>query len=248
MEGKTHRLGGTVGALAGYLVLYESGNLLPSEQVSPALQFLVIYTAGIYGGVWSDNDHHWQSSPLNDPFSWVQNKLLHIFNKPFNKMDEQLSYNEKRNSLLYKMLDFLACKHRSWQTHSEFTLGLIYLLWKMQYLPFFTGYLDSTLFKLIMTGFGLGVMSHIFLDMLTTEGVRWAFGVFLYTFTSGKVPKALCTIRIVPASTKFKTGSPWEMFVRKLLYSVQYGLILVVLLLPFGIDVLETLGRLFPYS
>ena len=49
MEGKTHRIGGTVCAMAGFVTLKDSGYLLSSELISPALQFLVIYTAGIYG-------------------------------------------------------------------------------------------------------------------------------------------------------------------------------------------------------
>ena len=83
MEGKTHRLGGTVCAMAGFITLKDSGYLIQSDLISPALQFLVIYTAGIYGGMWSDNDHHWESSPLKDPASWLQNKVLHIANTPY---------------------------------------------------------------------------------------------------------------------------------------------------------------------
>lgn len=157
MEGKTHRLGGTVCAMAGFITLKDSGYLIQSDLISPALQFLVIYTAGIYGGMWSDNDHHWESSPLKDPASWLQNKVLHIANAPYKKLDERLSSKQKKSSVLYKTLKFMRCIHRSWQTHSEFTLLMI--LWLMFSPTFlgFTGRFDPLLWLLIVTGFGLGV-------------------------------------------------------------------------------------------
>lgn len=234
MEGKTHRLGGTVCALAGFIAFKESGYLLPDEVVSPALQFLVVYSAGIYGGMWSDNDHHWESSPLKDPASWVQNKLLHLANKPYKVLDERLSSTEKRSSFFYKTLKFLACRHRSWQTHSEVTLLAIWwLMTNPQVL--FNGAVDSVLWMLVMMGFGLGVISHLLLDCLTTEGIRFALGVFIRSYApSFPIPE---TIRFVPPSPVFKTGSNWELMIRKGLAFTQYVLILIVILYAFGISV-----------
>lgn len=237
MEGKTHRIGGTVCAMAGFVTLKDSGYLLSSELISPALQFLVIYTAGIYGGMWPDNDHHWESSPLKDPASWLQNKLMHIANAPYKRLDEKMSSKQKKRSVLYKTLKFMRCIHRSWQTHSEFTLLMILWLMMSPTLLGFTGRFDSVLWLLIVTGFGLGVISHIILDMLTTEGVRFALGVFIKVFFPS-VP-VFTTIRLVPGISAFKTGSEWEMAIRKALSLIQYALLIMVLLDLAGVSILS---------
>lgn len=237
MEGKTHRIGGTVCAMAGFVTLKDSGYLLSSELISPALQFLVIYTAGIYGGMWPDNDHHWESSPLKDPASWLQNKLMHIANAPYKRLDEKMSSKQKKRSMLYKTLKFMRCIHRSWQTHSEFTLLMILWLMMSPTLLGFTGRFDSVLWLLIVTGFGLGVISHIILDMLTTEGVRFALGVFIKVFFPN-VP-IFTTIRLVPGISAFKTGSEWEMAIRKALSLIQYALLIMVLLDLAGVSILS---------
>lgn len=237
MEGKTHRIGGTVCAMAGFVTLKDSGYLLSSELISPALQFLVIYTAGIYGGMWPDNDHHWESSPLKDPASWLQNKLMHIANAPYKRLDEKMSSKQKKRSMLYKTLKFMRCIHRSWQTHSEFTLLMILWLMMSPTLLGFTGRFDSVLWLLIVTGFGLGVISHIILDMLTTEGVRFALGVFIKVFFPS-VP-IFTTIRLVPGISAFKTGSEWEMAIRKALSLIQYALLIMVLLDLAGVSILS---------
>lgn len=237
MEGKTHRIGGTVCAMAGFVTLKDSGYLLSSELISPALQFLVIYTAGIYGGMWPDNDHHWESSPLKDPASWLQNKLMHIANAPYKRLDEKMSSKQKKRSMLYKTLKFMRCIHRSWQTHSEFTLLMILGLMMSPTLLGFTGRFDSVLWLLIVTGFGLGVISHIILDMLTTEGVRFALGVFIKVFFPS-VP-IFTTIRLVPGISAFKTGSEWEMAIRKALSLIQYALLIMVLLDLAGVSILS---------
>lgn len=237
MEGKTHRIGGTVCAMAGFVTLKDSGYLLSSELISPALQFLVIYTAGIYGGMWPDNDHHWESSPLKDPASWLQNKLMHIANAPYKRLDEKMSSKQKKRSVLYKTLKFMRCIHRSWQTHSEFTLLMILWLMMSPTLLGFTGRFDSVLWLLIVNGFGLGVISHIILDMLTTEGVRFALGVFIKVFFPS-VP-IFTTIRLVPGISAFKTGSEWEMAIRKALSLIQYALLIMVLLDLAGVSILS---------
>ena len=93
------------------------------------------------------------------------------------------------------------------------------------------------LWLLIVTGFGLGVISHLILDMLTTEGVRFALGVFLKVFFP-RIP-IFTTIRLVPGISAFKTGSEWEMAIRKSLAIIQYGMLALVLLDLGGISVLQ---------
>lgn len=234
MEGKTHRIGGTVSALAGYLILKEQSLLISPEVVSPTLQFLTIYTAGIYGGIFPDIDHHWESSPVKDPLSWVVNKALHTFNKPYTRLDSQLSAKQKRNNLGYRLLKLLACRHRAWQTHSEFTLLCIVALWVGGLSS--TSLVELTLRWLLLLGFGLGVISHLVLDMLTTEGIRLFTGILLNTFLGTRFPE---TIRAVPKSSFFKTGSEWELTIRRVLKAFQYILVIVVVFDLAGFDLVS---------
>ena len=162
---------------------------------------------------------------------------MHIANAPYKRLDEKMSSKQKKSSMLYKTLKFMRCIHRSWQTHSEFTLLMILWLMMSPTLLGFTGRFDSVLWLLIVTGFGLGVISHIILDMLTTEGVRFALGVFIKVFFPS-VP-IFTTIRLVPGISAFKTGSEWEMAIRKALSLIQYALLIMVLLDLAGVSILS---------
>lgn len=235
MEGKSHRIGGTVAALSGYLFLKEKGVLLSPDVASPVYQMLTIYVAGIYGGMWSDNDHHWESSPLKDPLSWVQNKILHLGNKRYKRLDKTLKGKQKK-SLHYKVAKLLACRHRSWQTHSEFTLASILLVFGLVNSLFANTAFNLAFSWLMMLGFFLGVLSHLVLDCLTTEGIRFASGIWLNTFFDLHIPE---TIRIVPKSSYFSTGSPWELAIRKWLQGLQYLLVIVVLIDLAGFNPLQ---------
>lgn len=234
MEGKTHALGGRVCSLAGFIVLKESGYLISSETVSPALQFLLLYGTGMYGGIWSDNDQPWSSSPCNDPFSWVQNKVLRAFNKTYRVMNKSMGAKEKRYSLRYKIVKFLACRHRSWQTHSEFTLLVLYVLWCLN-LEAVQSEVNLVLKLLMILGFSFGIISHIFLDMLTSEGVPLMIGEFCSIFfPSIRIPKV---VHLVPSRPEFDGGSAWELSIRRILRYTQYVLILVIVPYIFGISV-----------
>lgn len=239
MEGKTHYIGGAVGALAGYQFMRSSGALLPSEVLSPTLQLLVIYSAGLYGAQWCDIDHHIDSSPLKDPISLVMNKILHFANPHYKALDKTLTGKQKRDSLGYKWYKFLRCVHRSWQTHSEFTLILLYILYN---LPNFvdgvmTGYIDMTLLRLIVTGLTFGVLSHIILDLFTVEGIPTAVGTFISIFYP-RIP-VLKRLRLVPKSGIFVTGSRYEKIVRSLLFYVQFVLLAVVISDLLGFSLLD---------
>lgn len=243
MEGKTHYVGGAVATLAGYLVLSESGNLLSTDVVSPAFQFLIIYTGGMYGGRLPDIDHNSKSNPMKDPLGVVLNKVLHVFNKPYTKLDE---YIEKRKawsmkrSLKYRLLKFLSCTHRAWQTHSEFTLLILYLLYVAPELLGIgvAGTVDRVILDLFVMGLSLGVVSHILLDAMTYEGSVFAIGTFIKTMWP-KVPM-ITNVRLVPKIKTFTTGSPYEKMVRRILLQTQFVLMLLVVASFFGIS-METI-------
>lgn len=253
MEGKTHYVGGAVATLAGYLVLSESGNLLSTDVVSPAFQFLIIYTGGMYGGRLPDIDHNSKSNPMKDPLGVLLNKVLHVFNKPFMKLDEHIEELRKtggpagrrkawsmKRSLKYRLLKFLSCTHRAWQTHSEFTLLILYLLYVAPELlgVGVTGTVDRVILDLFVMGLSLGVVSHILLDAMTYEGSVFAIGTFIKTMWP-KVPM-ITNVRLVPKIKTFTTGSPYEKMVRRILLQTQFVLMLLVVASFFGIN-METI-------
>ncbi|PHE64365.1 hypothetical protein COF68_05865 [Bacillus toyonensis] len=232
MEGKTHYIGGSIGAISGYILLKENNMLL--ETVHPTLQFGMIYLAGVYGGMIPDADHHSGSNPLKDPVGVVFNKALHIFNKPYKRLDGMLSSQQKRNSLPYKLLSILRCTHRSWQTHSELTIAfLVYILYQLTTSD--TSDPSVAVAVLMLVGLTLGVLSHLVLDLLTCEGINFAIGIIIKTFFP-KVP-IIETIRLVPKWHTFTTGSPYELTVRYSLNVIQYFLLGYAVLTMVGYSI-----------
>ena len=73
---------------------------------------------------------------------------------------------------------------------------------------------ELVLFRLWVTGFSLGVLSHLILDSLTTAGIHIIPGM---------------KFRLVPKSSAFATGGKWELFIQKLLY-VLIGIVILVIL------------------
>ena len=146
MQGNTHRVGGALCAVGGYMYLQSRG-LLPKD-MSPMLQLAIIYPFAIYGSIFPDIDHAWPKSPAKDPISFVMNKSIHIGDG-----------------------NLLNARHRSWQTHS-FILPLISLIiyWIIQS-RLVLQQADGMILNLILLGFLLGVISHFILDMLTPGGI-----------------------------------------------------------------------------
>lgn len=195
MEGKTHRLGGVLCTLIGYSVLESKGMLI--EGVSPLIQLTVMYPFALYGSVFSDLDHGWQSSPAKDPFSFLVNKLLHL-----------TTWVRKKTDAKGKLLFVFDAKHRSWQTHSDlFLCALIAALVAILYGD--NSSVSSVIFELVALGFIIGVVSHLILDMLTPDGI-W---VIIPSLIKGK----RVTVSLVPRTKFFYTGGRWEMIIRVVL-------------------------------
>ncbi|MGF2714961.1 metal-dependent hydrolase [Bacillus cereus] len=233
MEGKTHYIGGSIGAMTGYILLKENNMLLDS--VHPTLQFGMIYLAGTYGGMIPDADHHAGSNPMKDPVGVLFNRMLHIFNKPFKRMDSVMSSSHKKRSFVYKLLSILKCSHRSWQTHSELTL-LFFLYFIVQLLSSNTSDPSVAISVLLLTGLSLGVLSHLVLDLLTAEGIKFATGIIINTFFP-RIPM-IESIRLVPKWHTFTTGSPYELTVRYSLNVIQYFLLGYSILTFFGYSII----------
>ena len=97
-----------------------------------------------------------------------------------------------------------------------------------------SGLVDKVILELFVLGLTLGIVSHIVLDAMTYEGSVFAIGTFIKTMFPS-VPM-ITNIRLVPKIKTFTTGSPYEMFVRRILTKVQFVLLALVIAQAFGIS------------
>lgn len=226
MTGKTHETGGMFASLLGFAILKENGYLL--EDSNLLVQWMVMYPFTMWGSVASDLDHHWKSCPRKDYPSRLVNMALHI-TKPIEE-------HTNKGSVVNKVAGVLNASHRSWQTHSDFTLiflfGLLYLLTHGIFGCF--GAVDSRILLLVLMGITMGVAEHFILDMLTPEGITLVGLVILETLLKKVNPgiKLPTKLKFVPKSHFFATGQEWEKFVQKVLKIATY-LMLVWFLISF---------------
>lgn len=226
MLGKTHKVGGAVAALGGFYLLKESGHLL--TDVSPLLQLTVMYPFAIIGSFAPDFDQNMQANPAGlDPVSKGVAYGLHVFNKPAEKLEQATKTFHVKQGPMQKLIKMLACSHRSWQTHSIEVLAVaLYFYIKLQSLPLT---LNNVILLLVSSGFLLGFISHIFLDLLTMDGIP---SITLSLLTGGKLKK----IRLVPHTHFFGTGTKYEDFVRATLAVFALLLFIFLILNLTGLD------------
>lgn len=211
MTGGTHKAGGMLMSIVGFALL-KNNNLL-AQDVNLGLQWLVIYPFCMWGSVASDLDHNSNAIPMKDYPSKLVNKALHI-TKPIEDVTE-----DNKKSFLYKVARFFNARHRSWQTHSDLTLGvmifLLYNLLTVQTLGNFSA-TDLVILRLSLMGVCIGVLAHFLLDMITPEGIWLSGFCVLNTLIRHKIfPEKL---HLVPKGVSFfATGGKWEMFIRKVL-------------------------------
>lgn len=195
----THKAGGTLFALAGFEILSKAG-LLASE-VEPWMALILMYPASSFGSTFPDLDHNWNSVKEHTPTNLVIHRILHLTHP----------------------------KHRSWQTHCliltaiEITLLYLFLwLWNT-YQWFNTPQVTISILYLLITGFSLGVISHLFLDMFTRAGI-WI------------LPGIKTKLRLVPDNDKFSCANEtYETIWRVVLYILS-ALLCIWILNPFGIQ------------
>lgn len=229
MTGKTHRVGGMLCVLGGFTLLESKGMLLGN--VNPVLQLAVMYPFAIYGSVVSDLDHDWNSVPCRDVVSLGINKVLHLASGVRDTIGDR--------SPLSKALSVFDAKHRSWQTHSDLFLFIMIIVMS-NLMSSSTNSVDVAIIRLIFTGLIMGVISHLFLDMLTPEGI-WSFiTLFLRKVTGKRVfPDK---VSLVPDSKFFRTGGAWEGIVRRVLWVLCLILFLRILISisPYSISFLKS--------
>jgi membrane-bound metal-dependent hydrolase YbcI (DUF457 family) len=107
------------------------------------------------------------------------------------------------NWVAHKILHLSRPKHRSWQTHSLlFTGGALMLLYSLvmlgdsQWLT--ASAMDWLVMRMMVVGLILGVGSHLVLDFINPSGIHLYPGY---------------KIRLVPRTSFFATGGPWETFI-----------------------------------
>lgn len=221
MTGKTHKVGGMVGCLAGFAVLQGKGLLL--DEVNPLLQLMVMYPFAIYGSILPDMDQVEDSLPSDDLVSKCVYGLLHIttpLRKWFEKGGKVRKWFLKRLGWLLGVLD---ARHRSWQTHSDLSLAVFVLLC-MALVEVSSGY-DKVILMLAVVGLICGVVSHLFLDCFTRAGI-WSVALSPLNLLRGR--KELLRVRFVPNKPWFSAdyNGAWEKLVRRMLRVI--GVVLVV--------------------
>lgn len=192
----THKAGGALFALVGFDLLSRN-NLLPAG-IDSWLQLVLLYPVCSFASVAPDLDHGWSSVKEHTPASWLVHKLIHL-TKP---------------------------RHRSWQTHCVVLAGgfiglLLSLVYAMQELSWFgVRGINVAVIRLLVYGLGLGIGSHLVLDLFTTDGIWLIPGI---------------KIRLVPHSSKYGTDTKYEHRVRAFLY-VSVALALIWVLNPFNVQ------------
>jgi len=244
MTGDTHREGGMLVSLAGFLLLKNNNLLLPD--VNEAIQLLIIYPFALWGSTASDLDHKLDSAPSKDVFSRIISRSLHLTSKTRDKMENMRGGGKK--SPIYHLLGIFDASHRSWQTHSDLTLFVILtILWGLVTDRFSVGFtgVDTALASLVLMGIGLGVTAHLILDMLTPQGVWCTIGVALNKLLSLLFRREIHLLpeklKLVPKWSLFTTGSTWEDIVCKIL-----GFLKVVSVVYLGIKII--CPEIFPYE
>lgn len=174
MTGKTHRQYSICFAFIACILLNSYG----ITQINYYLTVPIMLMAGKFGAALPDVDHQWKNVGDKTTVKFLINKFIHL----------------------------TGGKHRSWQTHSIdicawFTaLGLI--IPSGMYTSGRISLIDKEIATLLLLGVASGWISHLFSDMLTSDGVR------LFCFYKKKValvPKKLFGLR-------FNTGNEWEEF------------------------------------
>lgn len=108
------------------------------------------------------------------------------------------------NKIVHFLLHLTRPKHRSWQTHSLLvTGGFIFLLhtlilyWEQVFGFAAFNSIEGLIIRMLLVGFELGLASHLALDALNPKGIHLYPGF---------------KIRLVPKTSFFATGGPWETF------------------------------------
>lgn len=227
MTGKTHKAGGVLCAMVGVQIINSYTHL--NSDINPVIQFLITYPFCMWGSTAPDLDHDWSNVEDKNPINYGINKLLHTFNGVSKKSEMVEPVMRERSTKIFKLL---SAKHRSWQTHSDLTLFLLFLIRYLlidKLLLNVGSTVNIDILVLILNGLILGVGVHLFLDMLTRAGITSLIftgikKVILSIANGGLREVKPVKIRLVPNNEFFGTDSNgvYEKTVRKVLQTATY--------------------------
>jgi len=242
MTKRTHVQGGMLSSVVGFMLLRYYG-LLYSD-MNLFTQWLIMYPFCLWGSTWLDLDHHIGSIPSKDYASKIIHKLLHLGSPLIKQLDKSLTEKQKKESTQYKVLSIFNAKHRSWQTHSTWTIEiLLFILYCLVNGKFVSlSAVEITCLSLILTGVIIGSIEHLLLDILTPEGIWIMEFIVINKVLKKKVfPEKLVLVpkfksRKLRKRFNFSTGSEWEFWVQrmlKLLTRLAIVVSLFVLVYPY---------------
>lgn len=194
MTAPTHKRYSITFAILTTVLFYEIG----INNINYYLLLILILLISKCGALFPDLDHNWENVKEKNIINRIINVIIHV----------------------------TGGKHRSWQTHSWdiciisliIALNISDVLYKSEILT----EVNKEIFNIIIVGFYIGWISHLFSDMLTGEGVR----IFCwYKKKIAFVPKKILGF-------KFNTGDKWEQFNYNLLGMINTLLILLAITYP----------------
>lgn len=149
------------------------------SQINYYLTIPILVLMSKYGALFPDVDHHWGAVKEKNILNRIINTLIRI----------------------------TGGKHRSWQTHSlDIALSFTAIAFMGPHILFSNELINEVnreVLSILMIAFSFGWLSHLFSDMLTSDGVRI---VFWSKKKLALVPKKIGKLR-------FNTGNEWEGFV-----------------------------------
>lgn len=198
MTGPTHRQYSIGFAYIALVIIYSFG----LTEINYYLALPIMLVVSRAGAAFPDIDHNWQSVADKTTLNRIVNFIIHI----------------------------TGGRHRSWQTHSidicvYYTVASVLV----PKLLLDNGWIDKINYQvllILLLGFAAGWISHLFSDMLTSEGVRL---ICLLKFKIKLVPKKIGKLR-------FNTGNEWEAFNYKVVKILNIFLAIGCLVYPFIIN------------
>ena len=198
MTGPTHRQYSIGFAYIALVIIYSFG----LTEINYYLALPIMLVVSRAGAAFPDIDHNWQSVADKTTLNRIVNFIIHI----------------------------TGGRHRSWQTHSidicvYYTVASVLV----PKLLLDNGWIDKINYQvllILLLGFAAGWISHLFSDMLTSEGVRL---ICFLKFKIKLVPKKIGKLR-------FNTGNEWEAFNYKVVKILNIFLAIGCLVYPFIIN------------
>lgn len=198
MTGPTHRQYSIGFAYIALVIIYSFG----LTEINYYLALPIMLVVSRAGAAFPDIDHNWQSVADKTTLNRIVNFIIHI----------------------------TGGRHRSWQTHSidicvYYTVASV-LVPKLLLDNECIDKINYQVLLILLLGFAAGWISHLFSDMLTSEGVRL---ICFLKFKIKLVPKKIGKLR-------FNTGNEWEAFNYKVVKVLNIFLAIGCLVYPFIIN------------